>query len=62
MRHPSCRNRRCRWGWWDIHHGLRVFGRMHYPEGRRPVIGETLRVVIDASAPTPIYAFEPEAQ
>ncbi|HMO45633.1 MAG TPA: OB-fold domain-containing protein [Rubrivivax sp.] len=44
----------------DFDEGLRIFGRMHYAQGRRPVIGETLRVVIDDSEQGPIYAFEPE--
>jgi uncharacterized OB-fold protein len=44
----------------DFAEGVRVFGRMHYPADRRPVIGETLRVVLDESEQGPIYAFEPE--
>ncbi len=48
----------------DFDEGLRVFGRLHYAPGRRPLIGEALRVVIEDSedpGQAPIYAFAPEA-
>lgn len=41
----------------DFPEGVRVFGRLQLPEGRRPVIGEPMRVVIEESADGPIYAF-----
>ena len=44
----------------DFAEGVRVFGRMRYPEGRRPAIGDSLRVMLDQSEHGPIYAFEPE--
>jgi len=45
----------------DFPEGVRVFGRLQMPEGRRPVIGEPMRVVIEQGADGPIYAFAPQA-
>ena len=44
----------------DFPAGLRVFGRLVLPEGRRPVIGEPLRVCITQTEGGPIYAFQPQ--
>lgn len=43
----------------DFPEGVRVFGRLQMPEGRRPAIGEPMRVVIEDGADGPIYAFAP---
>ena len=43
----------------DFPEGVRVFGRLQMPEGRRPAIGEPMRVVIEEGADGPIYAFAP---
>ena len=44
----------------DFAEGVRVFGRIECTPGRRPVIGEALRVCLSESEHGPIYAFEPE--
>lgn len=43
----------------DFPEGVRVFGRLQMPGGRRPRIGEPMRVVIEDGADGPIYAFAP---
>ncbi|MCY1402978.1 hypothetical protein D3C76_398410 [compost metagenome] len=43
----------------DFPEGLRVFARLDYPQGRRPRIGEPLRLVIGESDSGPIYVFQP---
>lgn len=43
----------------DFPEGVRVFGRLQMPEGRRPVIGEALRVCIEQGEAGDIYAFRP---
>lgn len=43
----------------DFPEGVRVFGRIELPEGRRPVIGEPLQTVLQHSAEGAIYAFRP---
>jgi uncharacterized OB-fold protein len=43
----------------DFPEGLRVFARLDYPQGRRPVIGEPLRLSISETEAGPIYVFEP---
>ena len=43
----------------DFPEGLRVFGRLVLPEGRRPVIGEPLQVCITQTDSGAIYAFRP---
>lgn len=44
----------------DFPEGLRVFGRLDFPAGRRPAIGEGLRVCITQTENGPIYAFRPQ--
>ncbi|MGH8807566.1 MAG: Zn-ribbon domain-containing OB-fold protein [Noviherbaspirillum sp.] len=46
-------------GFADFPEGLRVFARLEYPQGRRPVIGEPLRLFITETDAGPIYAFQP---
>lgn len=43
----------------DFPEGVRVFGRLEMPGGRRPVIGERLRTVLQQGAEGAIYAFQP---
>lgn len=43
----------------DFPEGLRVFARMDYPEGRRPRIGEPLKLALVQSETGPIYTFQP---
>ncbi len=43
----------------DFPEGVRVFGRLEMPAGRRPVIGEPLRTVLQQGADGAIYAFRP---
>jgi hypothetical protein len=43
----------------DYPHGVRVFGRLEMPGGRRPVIGEPFEVCIQHNEDGPIYAFRP---
>ena len=43
----------------DFPEGVRVFGRLELPEGRRPRIAEPLRVVLRGTDEDRIYAFEP---
>ncbi|MEJ8858787.1 OB-fold domain-containing protein [Variovorax robiniae] len=43
----------------DFPEGVRVFGRLDMPGGRRPVIGEPMRVCIEPNEAGPIYAFRP---
>lgn len=43
----------------DFPEGVRVFGRLQMPDGRRPAIGEPMRVVIEENADGPIFAFAP---
>lgn len=43
----------------DFPEGVRVFGRLDMPGGRRPVIGEPMRVCIEENEAGPIYAFCP---
>jgi len=43
----------------DFPEGVRVFGRLQMPGGRRPAIGEPMQVVIEEGADGPIYAFAP---
>lgn len=43
----------------DFPEGVRVFGRIEMPDGRRPVIGERLRTVLQQGADGAIYAFQP---
>lgn len=42
----------------DFPQGVRVFGRLDLPNGRRPVIGERLRTVLQEGADGLIYAFK----
>jgi uncharacterized OB-fold protein len=44
----------------DFPEGVRIFGRIDYPAGRCPVIGEPLRVFITEVENAAIYAFRPE--
>lgn len=46
----------------DFPEGLRVFARMDYPEGRRPQIGEPLRLCLVQTVTGPIYSFQPLSQ
>ncbi|HSC85577.1 MAG TPA: OB-fold domain-containing protein [Pseudomonas sp.] len=46
-------------GFADFPEGLRVFARLDYPQGRRPLIGESLRLCIVESDAGQIYAFQP---
>lgn len=43
----------------DFPEGVRVFGRLEMPDGRRPVIGERLRTVLQQTESGAIYAFQP---
>ena len=43
----------------DFPEGVRVFGRIELPDGRRPVIGEPLRTALQVTADGPIYVFHP---
>ncbi|MGO4328123.1 Zn-ribbon domain-containing OB-fold protein [Cupriavidus sp. 2TAF22] len=43
----------------DYPEGVRIFGRLVYPNGRRPAIGDTLRTCLVHTAEGPVYAFEP---
>lgn len=43
----------------DFPEGVRVFGRLQMPEGRRPVVGEPMRVLIEEGRDGPVYAFSP---
>lgn len=43
----------------DFPEGVRVFGRLEMPGGRRPSIGEPLRTVIQHGEDGAIYAFRP---
>nr|WP_315595297.1 OB-fold domain-containing protein [uncultured Cupriavidus sp.] len=43
----------------DFPEGVRIFGRLVYPEGRRPAVGDPLRACLVHTAEGPIYAFEP---
>ncbi|MGE8064186.1 Zn-ribbon domain-containing OB-fold protein [Pseudomonas sp. NPDC089569] len=43
----------------DFPEGLRVFARMDYPQGRRPRIGEPLKLAIAQTETGPIYTFQP---
>lgn len=43
----------------DFPEGVRVFGRLEMPGGRRPVIGERLRTIIEQGVDGAIYAFRP---
>ncbi|CAG2156509.1 Zn-ribbon domain-containing OB-fold protein [Cupriavidus numazuensis] len=43
----------------DFPEGVRIFGRLVYPEGRRPAIGDALRACLVHTAEGPIHAFEP---
>jgi uncharacterized OB-fold protein len=43
----------------DFPEGLRVFARLDYPQDRRPVIGEPLRLCISETETGPIYVFQP---
>ncbi len=45
-------------GFADFPEGVRIFGRLVYPEGRRPAIGDALRACLVHTAEGPIYAFE----
>jgi len=42
----------------DFPEGLRVFGRLVYPEGRTPRIGDELRPCVTQADDGPVYAFE----
>lgn len=49
-------------GYADFAEAVRVFGRLLFPAGRRPVIGEQLRVCVTQGESGPIYAFAPFTQ
>lgn len=42
----------------DFPEGVRIFGRLVYPEGRRPAVGDTLRACLVHTAEGAIHAFE----
>lgn len=42
----------------DYPEGVRVFGRLIYPEGQRPAIGDALKACLIETDSGPIYAFE----
>jgi uncharacterized OB-fold protein len=46
----------------DFPEGVRVFGRIEMPGGRRPVIGEPLQAFIQQGPDGAIYAFRPQAE
>lgn len=47
-------------GYADYPEGVRIFGRLHYPAGRRPAIGDTLAPCLVETGEGTIYAFEPQ--
>jgi uncharacterized OB-fold protein len=47
-------------GFADYPEGVRIFGRLIYPEGRRPAIGDTLKACLTETEDGEIYAFEPQ--
>ncbi|SAK84266.1 hypothetical protein AWB79_05744 [Caballeronia hypogeia] len=46
-------------GFADYPEGLRIFGRLMYPPGRRPAIGDALKACLIETEDGEIYAFEP---
>lgn len=42
----------------DFPEGLRVFGRLVYPAGRAPRIGDELKLCVSPADDGPVYAFE----
>jgi uncharacterized protein len=49
-------------GYADYPEGVRIFGRLIYPEGRRPCIGDTLAPCLIETEEGAVYAFEPQEQ
>jgi uncharacterized protein len=47
-------------GFADFPEGVRIFGRLIYPEGRRPAIGDALQPCLIDTQDSEIYAFEPK--
>jgi uncharacterized protein len=45
-------------GYADYPEGVRIFGRLLYPQGRRPVIGDTLAPCLVETEEGTVYAFE----
>jgi uncharacterized protein len=49
-------------GYADYPEGVRIFGRLQYPAGRRPTIGDTLAPCLVETDEGTIYAFEPQRE
>jgi uncharacterized protein len=49
-------------GYADYPEGVRIFGRLQYPAGRRPAIGDTLAPCLVETGEGTIYAFEPQSE
>lgn len=47
-------------GYADYPEGVRIFGRLVYPDGRRPAIGDALAPCLIDTEEGTVYAFEPQ--